>query len=96
LPYFYRNTSSKQIIESIDFTPALNAADGSPRYGPVQSARIRVLRRYLEAPPASIESLNNDFALITLSEAAPAGTGALAVVPGFGQQARPAGRRRRC
>ena len=78
------NTDSGEAISGMQFWPAYNG-DDEP-FQPIDISRTRVLSRFANQTEVSTASLNYDFALLTLSSTAPAGTAELAVVAGVGEQ----------
>ncbi len=68
----------------MQYWPALNGNDEP--FQPITVARTRVLSRFANQTIGTVSSLNYDFALMTLNEAAPTGTADLAVVAGTGEK----------
>ena len=75
---------SPSTILSLQFWPALNGNDEP--FDPIKVSRTYVLNQFAQQTTVSTESLNYDFALMLLSEPAPAGTGQLAIQAGSGTQ----------
>ena len=78
------NTDSGEVISGMQYWPAFNGNDEP--FQPITVSRTRVLSRFANQTTVSTASLNYDFALLTLSSDAPAGTAELAVVAGTGEQ----------
>ena len=78
------NTDSGEVISGMQYWPAFNGNDEP--FQPITISRTRVLSRFANQTSVSTASLNYDFALLTLQDAAPAGTAELAVVAGVGEQ----------
>ena len=77
------NTDSGETISGMQFWPAFNGNDEP--FQPITVSRTRVLTNFANQTQVSTSSLNYDFALLTLSSAAPAGTAELAIVAGVGE-----------
>ena len=78
------NTDSGEIISGMQYWPAFNGNDEP--FDPITVSATRVLSRFANQTTVSTSSLNYDFALLTLKNAAPAGTANLAIVGGVGEQ----------
>lgn len=78
------NTDSGETISGMQFWPAFNGNDEP--FDPMTVSATRVLSRFANQTTVSTASLNYDFALLTLSTAAPSGTAELAIVAGTGEQ----------
>lgn len=78
------NTDSGEVIQGMQYWPAFNGNDEP--FDPIVISRTRVLSRFANQSTVSTASLNYDFALLTLQNAAPSGTAELAVVAGVGEQ----------
>lgn len=76
------NTDSGEVIDQMQFWPALNRPDEP--FQPILVSRSRVLAIFSNQTSTSTTSLNYDFALLTLQDPAPTGTAELAVVAGTG------------
>ena len=78
------NTDSGAVIEGMQYWPAFNNPDEP--FLPIKVSRTRVLSIFSNQTSVSTTSLNYDFALLTLQNAAPGGTAELAIVAGVGAQ----------
>ena len=78
------NTDSGETISGMQFWPAFNGNDEP--FDPMTVSATRVLSRFANQTTVSTASLNYDFALLTLSTAAPSGTAELAILAGTGEQ----------
>lgn len=78
------NTDSGEVIDGMQFWPAINSPDEP--FNPITVSRSRVLAIFSNQTSVSTTSLNYDFALLTLQDPAPAGTAELAIVAGTGSQ----------
>ncbi len=78
------NTDSGETISGMQYWPAFNG-DDEP-FQPITVSRTRVLSNFANQTTVSTASLNYDFALLTLSLAAPSGTAELAILAGTGEQ----------
>ncbi|DBA99843.1 hypothetical protein WJX77_006939 [Trebouxia sp. C0004] len=78
------NTDSGETISGMQFWPAFNGNDEP--FDPITVSATRVLSRFANQTTVSTASLNYDFALLTLSTAAPSGTAELAILAGTGAQ----------
>ena len=78
------NTDSGETISGMQYWPAFNGNDEP--FDPITVSATRVLSRFANQTTVSTASLNYDFALLTLSTAAPSGTAELAIAAGTGEQ----------
>jgi V8-like Glu-specific endopeptidase len=69
-------------VDKITFYPGLSGSDLP--FGTLTAIKARVLRQYVEERSVTPLALNYDFALITLSNAAPVGTSYLDIAAGSG------------